>query len=246
MSTQTLKEIHARKSVRAYEEDRAVSPEVKAQLLEAALAAPTAGGMCLYTILDITDSEIKKKLASLCDNQPFIAKAPVVLVFLADWQRWHDSFTIATHGQTRSPGEGDLLLAAADALIAAQNVVVAAESFGLGSCYIGDVLEQQEDIAALLHIPQYAVPVGMLCIGYPTQQQKDRPKPKRFDAQYIVHENHYQTADEQTLRAMFSQRDAQRDFDQEAPAMAARKWDAPFMEEMTRSAREWIRRFCGR
>ena len=245
LPTQTLREIHARKSVRAYLENQTVSAETKELLFDAAIAAPTAGCMCLYTILDITDAAVKRELAVLCDNQSFIAKAPVVLVFLADWQRWHDSFVIATHAQTRTPDAGDLMLAAADALIAAQNVVAAAESLGLGSCYIGDVLERQEDIAALLHIPKYAVPVAMLCIGYPTQQQKERLKPERFPRKYIVHENSYQTADEAALRRMFSERNEKRPFDSEAPAMAARKWDSPFMSEMTRSVREWIRRFCG-
>ena len=243
---QTLCQLHARKSVRAYSGELPVTPDMKDALLDAAIAAPTAGCMCLYTILDVTDEAIKKELAVLCDNQPFIAKAPVVLVFLADWQRWYDSFALAAGGESRTPAEGDLMLATADALIAAQNVVVAAEALGLGSCYIGDVLEQQEKIAALLKLPPYTMPVGMLCIGHPTQQQKEREKPRRFARQYLVHENTYCPANEEALRAMFASRGENHGFDKDVPAMAARKWNSDFMLEMNRSVQAWIRRWCGR
>ena len=242
---EVLRQLHARKSVRVYE-DKPVSREVKEALLEAALAAPTAGCMCLYTILDITDEAIKQRLSVLCDNQPFIGKAPIVLVFLADWQRWRDSFALVRGGKTRPAGEGDLLLAAADALIAAQNVVVAAEALGLGSCYIGDIIEQQAEIAELLCIPPQAVPVAMLCIGYPTQKQREREKPPRFRREAIVHTNRYSLADESALHTLFAQRHEKGDLDREATAMAARKWEADFMEDMNSSARRWIARFCGR
>ena len=66
-----------RKSIRAYE-NRPVEPEVKAQILQATLRAPTAGNMMLYSIIDVTDQGIKDKLAVTCDNQPFIATAPLV------------------------------------------------------------------------------------------------------------------------------------------------------------------------
>ena len=67
-----LRQLHDRKSVRVYE-DRPVAPEVKQAILEAAIQAPSAGNMALYTILDITDQELKDKLAVSCDHQPFIA-----------------------------------------------------------------------------------------------------------------------------------------------------------------------------
>ena len=88
---EVLQQLHDRKSVRVYE-DRPIAPEVKKAILEAAIQAPSAGNMALYTILDITDQSIKDKLAVSCDNQPFIATAPMVLVFCADYRRWYDVF----------------------------------------------------------------------------------------------------------------------------------------------------------
>ena len=80
-----------RKSVRAYE-PKEIEAEVKAEILKATLRAPTAGNMMLYSIVDVTDQAIKDKLAITCDHQPFIAKAPMVWMFLADYQRWFDYF----------------------------------------------------------------------------------------------------------------------------------------------------------
>lgn len=146
----------------------------------------------LYTIIDITDQVNKDKLALLCDNQPFIAKAPLALIFLADTQRWYESFKYA-ECEPRKPQAGDLLLACSDAVIAAQNTVVAAESFGIGSCYIGDILENREELCDLLDLSDYVVPATMLVYGYPTDQQKKRRKSVRFESKYIVHENAYKS-----------------------------------------------------
>ena len=163
---EVLRQLHARKSVRAFL-DKPVPPEVKLAVLEAACAAPTAGNQQLYTILDVTDQAVKDTLAETCDHQPFIAKAPMVLIFCADCRKWYDAYAAAGCAP-RSPGPGDLWLALSDANIAAQNAVTAAWSLGLGSCYIGDILENAETHRALLRLPEYVVPAAMLVFGYPT------------------------------------------------------------------------------
>lgn len=143
-----LKSLHTRKSVRVFTE-QTISKEDKETILTAALQAPSAGCQLLYTILDITEQEKKEKLAELCDHQPFIAKAKMVMVFCADCRKWLSFYKEA--GLTpREPGAGGLLLAVEDALIAAQNAVVAAESMGIGFCYIGDVMENAEGMCKAL------------------------------------------------------------------------------------------------
>ena len=84
MITNTIQELFDRKSVRVFT-DQEILPEEKELILKAAAAAPTAGNQQLYTILDITDQELKDKLAETCDHQPFIAKAKMVLLFCADF-----------------------------------------------------------------------------------------------------------------------------------------------------------------
>lgn len=205
-----LQALHARKSVRAYTGE-AVPPEKKELILAAACAAPTAGNQQLYTILDITDQGIKEKLAVSCDNQPFIAKAAVVLIFCADCQKWYDAF-VAGGCEPRLPGAGDLMLAVTDCAIAAQNAVTAADSLGLGSCYIGDIMEQCEFHREILKLPDYVFPAVMLVIGAPTQQQLDRPKPERCALRHIVHENAYRRMGPDELREMLAGHAGQRPY----------------------------------
>ena len=239
-----IKQLHDRKSVRVYE-DRPVGPEVKQAILEAAIQAPSAGNMALYTILDITDQTMKDKLAVSCDNQPFIATAPMVLIFCADYRRWYDVFC-AHVDEVRKPGMGDLFLAQADTLIAAQNAVVAAHSFGLGSCYIGDITEHFEYHKELLGLPQYVVPAAMLCIGYPTQQQLSRPKPPRHAVSDLVHENGYSLEKSAEMERMLS---VQQNKDAEELAdwirrFCKRKWNSDFSQEMSRSCAEMVKDWC--
>ncbi len=237
--------LRERKSVRAFS-DRGITQREKDLILDAAIQAPTAGNQVLYTILDITDGTIKDELAVSCDNQPFIARAPMVLIFLADCRRWLDCYRLAG-AEYRNPGVGDLILACEDALIAAQNAVIAAESLGMGSCYIGDILENKEKVEELLALDRYVFPVTMVVFGYPTEQQKARRKPRRFDKKYIVRENRYAPLDEDTLRAMHKEQSGDRDYDFDAfmRAFCTRKYMSEFAVEMTRSVAEYLKSFEG-
>ena len=85
----TLEVIAARRSLRRYAE-QALTPAQKDAILQATFHAPTAGNQMLYSIIEVDDQALKDRLAVTCDNQPFIAAAPLVLLFLADYQRWYD------------------------------------------------------------------------------------------------------------------------------------------------------------
>ena len=236
-----IESLYARKSVRVYTEEE-ITREDKEAVLNAALQAPSAGCQLLYTILDITDQDKKERLAKLCDDQAFIAKAKLVLVFCADCRKWLSFYREA--GLTpRRPGAGDLLLAVEDAVIAAQNAVTAAESLGIGSCYIGDVMEQCETHRELLHLPPYVFPAAMLVFGYPTEQQKARKKPERCNLNDIVHENGYQRKSGGELREMFRKNYKERDFEGWIQAFCNRKYNSDFSKEMTRSVGEYLKVF---
>ena len=238
---EVLRQLHARKSVRAFL-DKPVPPEVKRAVLEAACAAPTAGNQQLYTILDVTDQAVKDTLAETCDHQPFIAKAPMVLIFCADCRKWYDAYAAAGCAP-RAPGPGDLWLALSDANIAAQNAVTAAWSLGLGSCYIGDILENAETHRTLLGLPEYVVPAAMLVFGYPTAQQLEREKPARCALEHIVHENAYRTMDAAQLEAMLAPRAGERPYPDWLNAFCQRKYNSEFSREMTRSAGVYLEQF---
>ena len=195
---ETLHLLLNRRSIRAYEK-RPISAEDHDLLLRATLRAPTAGNMMLYSIIEVNDQAAKETLARSCDNQPFIATAPLVLLFLADYQRWHDYFRYSGVAELcqrrgepmRVPLEGNLFLACNDALIAAQTAVIAAESLGIGSCYIGDIMENYEIHRDLFGLPPYVFPICLLCFGYPTRSQLARAMTPRYDRKFIVFPDRY-------------------------------------------------------
>jgi len=253
---QTLALLLKRKSVRAYKSEE-ISKEIKDTILAATLRAPTAGNMMLYSIIEVKDQDKKDRLVKSCDNQPFIAKAPLVLLFLADYQRWYDYFGLSGVKQhceqkgiaMRRPQEGDLFLACCDALIAAQTAVIASESLGIGSCYIGDIMENYETHKALFDLPKYVFPITLVCFGYPTKQQQKRTLTQRFDEKYIFFEDHYQRLEKQAFEDMYRERQAQM-FGKKKELKGAlnvgqemyqRKFDSGFAHEMNRSVRAMLR-----
>jgi nitroreductase len=251
----TLETIFNRRSVRSYA-NRLVSESEKDLILTAAMRAPTAGNMMLYTILDIEDQALKDRLAVTCDDQAFIASAPLVLVFLADYQRWYDYYRsggveakCAERGQPmRLLGEGDLMLAACDALIAAHSSVIAAESLGIGSCYIGDILENYEIHRELLCLPRWVLPVAMVCFGYPASDPNERQQTTRFEREFIVQRDRYHRQSPEDLERMFAVRNAQmvtngarRDgIENIAQFNYFKKFSAEFSVEMNRSVKVMI------
>ncbi|HDD25098.1 MAG TPA: nitroreductase [Chloroflexi bacterium] len=248
----TMELLLNRKSVRMYEK-REISTAVKDQIIAAALRAPTAGNMMLYSIIEVSDSSVKETLAKTCDNQPFIAQAPLVLLFLADYQRWHDYFIASGVEQLckrdgvpmRKPEEGDLFLACCDALIAAHTSVIAAESLGIGSCYIGDIMEHYEIHKELFALPRYVFPICLICFGYPTRRQRERPLTPRFQRRFILFENQYRRLGPDDLEEMHRERQEQMFHGKEEVRGARnlgqliylRKFGSDFAREMNRSVR---------
>ncbi|GFI32169.1 FMN reductase [NAD(P)H] [Lachnospiraceae bacterium] len=236
-----IKALHDRKSVRVFTEEEITAKDREA-ILTASLQAPSAGCQLLYTILDITDQNKKEKLAELCDHQPFIAKGKLVLIFCADCKKWL-SFYEEAGLMPRTPGPGDLLLAVEDAVIAAQNAVTAAESLGIGSCYIGDVMEHAEEMKELLSLPAYVYPACMLVFGHPTGQQKERKKPERFALSDIVCENVYQEKTSADIRSMFEGKTGAQSYEAWMEAFWKRKYESEFSNEMNRSMEVYLKDF---
>jgi FMN reductase (NADPH)/FMN reductase [NAD(P)H] len=249
-----------RRSVRSYA-SRPVPDEVKSDILAATMRAPTAGNLMLYSVVEVAEQSAKDTLARTCDNQPFIARAPLVLLFLADYQRTYDYFvscgvreSCELRGETmRKPQEGDLMLACCDAIIAAQTAVVAAESFGVGSCYIGDIMENYETHRDLFGLPDYVFPICLLCLGYPRESKAERPLTSRFPRNCIVFRDRYRRLEPDELQAMHreKQRRAAELWKGPGPVPAVgeltyvRKFSSEFALEMNRSVRAMLRAWTG-
>jgi len=211
---ETLKLINRRMSLRRYAQ-REVAPEDRDRILESAMRAPTAGNMMLYSIIEIADPTSRARLAETCGHS-FIEQAPLVLLFLADMQRWFDYYEIndvPAHRRQegldyRTPELSDLLMSSCDALIAAQNSVIAAESLGIGSCYVGDIMGQAETHRELFDLPPWAFPIALLCYGhYP--RDLPRRRASRFDRRFICFRDRYTRFAADDFREMLSGIEAQ-------------------------------------
>jgi nitroreductase len=252
---ETLQLLSSRRSTRAYQASP-LTAEEKAAILHAAFRAPTAGNMMLYTIIEVEDQTLKDRLAVTCDHQPFIAEAPYVLLFLADYQRWVDYYELSGAQKRceelgipyREPEPGDLLLACCDALIAAQNAVVAAESLGIGSCYIGDILENYEIHRDLFNLPRYTLPITLLCFGRPVRQSTGESRVPRFDPEFTAHRNTYRRLSPADFERMFAAQQERLPASQYVDGAEnlgqhhyLRKFTAAFSVEMSRSVREMLK-----
>ena len=250
--------IERRSSTRQFRDDIAITDEQRGAVLHAASRAPSAGAMMMYSIIDIREQATRDRLAVLCDNQPMIAKAPWALVFVVDYCKWIDLFEhvgclseefAAESGRDARPhpGLGDFGIAAQDAIIAAQNATIAAEAVGLGSCYIGDIIENAEEVRALLDLPGHTVPLGMLILGVPKKRRPATPHP----TVNLVMKERYRRADAATMDEQVEEMDAMfRPHATEAGARVrdiyTRKHTSPFMAEMSRSMAYWLDNWCGK
>ena len=247
---ETLKIIENRRTIRAYSKKKLSQKEIDT-IIRGAIRAPTAGNMMMYSILQITEIEMKEKLVKTCDNQPHIAKAPLVLIFLADMQRWWDYFSISKVPELceeigeifQTPQESDLLLASCDALIAAQNAVITAESLGIGSCYIGDIMENYEIHREIFNLSRWVFPIAMVCFGYPKGDKEKIPLTSRFPQKFIHFKNRYKRLNKQELNEMFQNTErkiVEKNAKNIGQDVYLRKTGADFSKEMRRSVKAAI------
>lgn len=168
--------IEERSTTRAFS-DEPVTPEERHAILHAASRAPSAGAMMFYSMISVDDPALRRRVCNVCDDQHFMYKAPFWLLFVVDNRKWLDLYQhVDCYGDPslaqfpeharHKPGLGELLLGCEDAMCAAQTAVIAAESLGIGSCYIGDVIEHGEQLADALNLPPATVPLALLVFGH--------------------------------------------------------------------------------
>ncbi len=180
-----------------------VSKEHLKLILDATRQAPTGGNMQMYSIINVTDDLIKEKLSQSCDNQPFI-KSGHVLIFCNDMHKWDRAFNLfdIDKEEGKDIDEVNFILSVQDATIAAQNAVVAAESLGIGSCYIGGIASHYHDHKELLNLPDGVFPCCMLVLGYYPDDYTMAPRP-RFSEKFMVFENTYTQPTDQDIKDQF-------------------------------------------
>ena len=189
-----------RRSVRNFK-DQAIPPEIIDKLMDAANNAPSGGNIQPISILLIQEAGNREKLAELVGDQPWVKNAPLSMIFCLDFarvKRW------ASLQGTEFKGEkafSHFLIGYADLMCAAQTVVLLAESYGLGSVYVGSVQSNLAEARRLFAIPEYVLPLMVLSIGYPKSIPRRIPKLER---EAIVHREQYRTASDEEIQQAFT------------------------------------------
>jgi FMN reductase [NAD(P)H] len=195
---ETIRLLLERSSCRSFH-DKDIPDDILNTILRAAIHAATGGNLQPYSIIKIKNGDIKRKLVPLCGNQEFISTAPVDLLFCIDWHRLERWAKLQNAPFTANNSFRHFWISFQDTIIAAQNICTAADALGLGSVYVGTVLECFRELRDILELPDGVFPVVLLSLGYP----KVRPaSKKKLDIDIIVHDEKYRDLpDSQLLEA---------------------------------------------
>ena len=195
--------IKNRRTIRKYKTDD-VPAELLNQLLEESFRASTMGNMQLYSVVVTRDREMKEKLAPAHFNQPMVTKAPVVLTFCADFNR----FSKWCRCRQAEPGYDNrisFLNAASDALLVTQNFCTLAEAHGLGICYLGTTIYNPDKIIDTLQLPELVMPVATITVGYPDECPS---QPDRLPLAGIIHEETYKDYTPESIDEIYAYKES--------------------------------------
>lgn len=181
----------AHRSIRKFTE-QPIAAETVQTLIECARAASTSNHLQCVSIIRITDNAVREQMKHYASAQQYVADAAEFWVFCIDFQRHHQ---ILPEAQTDYSEV--LLIGSVDVGIMAQNVLLSAESLGLGGVYIGSIRNKIQEVGELLQLPQHVIPLVGLCLGYPDQ---DPPLKPRLPSAILVSENRYQALDSSCLQ----------------------------------------------
>ncbi|MGB1106796.1 MAG: oxygen-insensitive NADPH nitroreductase, partial [Candidatus Puniceispirillaceae bacterium] len=170
----TIDLLNSHRSIRRFT-DAPVPADTLTTIITAAQAAASSSFLQGVTIIRVTDSEKRVALREVANGQRYVEEAPEFLVFCADLSR--SMRCCEMHGGEAAKGLTEqFIIATVDTALYAQNMVVAAESVGLGICYIGALRNDPARVTELLDLPQQVYPVFGLCLGFPDQDPEVKPR----------------------------------------------------------------------
>ncbi|NOZ46356.1 MAG: NADPH-dependent oxidoreductase [Chlorobi bacterium] len=197
-----MEAVYNHKSIRRYKEKQ-IDEVVLEKILRAASRASTTGNMQVYSIIVTRDIELKKQLWESHFKQDMVLQAPVILTFCADFNRFNKWCEL----RNAKPGYDNFLsfyTASIDALLAAQNAVLAAEENKLGICYLGTTTYMADKIIEILDLPKAVVPVTTLVVGYPDENP---PLTDRLPLQGIVHYEKYSDYTAEKINSIYNEKE---------------------------------------
>ena len=188
--------IHQHRSIRQYRPD-SIPEDLLTEILEAGIRASSSGNMQTYSIIVTRDESLRRQL-----YEPHMQQSMVLLTFCADLRRMRHWLRL-----NDAPDSFDnfmsFMVAAIDAVLVSQNVVLAAESRGLGICYMGSTLANCDQVGRILQLPPGVVPVVGFSLGYPDENPTPRD---RLPLSGLVHQETYQDYSNETVRAIYRDR----------------------------------------
>lgn len=183
--------LHNHRSIRKFKDER-LSQDTIETLVSVAQSASTSSYVQAYSIIGITDERIKQQLREI-SGQAYVEHNGHLFVFVVDYNRHHalgeylGSDVDDYFGTTES-----LLVGTVDAALASENLAVAAESLGLGICYIGSLRNDMQQVIDILKLPKYTYPLFGMVVGIPADEGSQK---ERLPLDVVYHENEYQAFD---------------------------------------------------
>lgn len=197
---ETINVLKSHRSIRKFTQQN-IPQETVNEIVRCGQSAATSSFIQACTAIQINDQVSRDKLTVYAGNQDYVSSASVFLVFCADMQRHHLACEI--NNQSMQSGFTEQFLTASlDCALFAQNVVIAAESLGLGAVYIGGLRNNIQDVADCLKLPDLAYPVFGLCLGYPDQNPDVKP---RLPLTAVLKQDTYNSLDDRQLIKEYDQ-----------------------------------------
>jgi nitroreductase len=195
-----------RRTIRKYLSKPVVDVTIN-EILTAGCRASTTGNMQLYSIIITRDDKKKNELAPLHFNQKMVTEAPVLLTFCADFNRFNKWCTIR-NAEPVYDNFLSFITAAIDTLLVAQTVCIAAESKGMGICYLGTTTYMAHKIIEVLKLPKGVVPVTTVTIGWPAENPEQQD---RLPLEAIVHQEIYKDYNKTAIDRFYSEKEGRSD-----------------------------------
>ncbi|NNF47736.1 MAG: oxygen-insensitive NADPH nitroreductase [Desulfofustis sp.] len=193
--------LKSHRSIRKFTSDP-IPQEIVEELIQAGQCAATSSFIQACTVIQITEPAIREKLCEAAAGQLYVKESPVFLLFCADMQRhqlacdMHDTDMLS--GFTEQ-----FLTASLDCALFAQNVIIAAESLGLGGCYIGAIRNKIAEVDQLIVLPDKVYPVFGMCLGYPAQDPETKP---RLPLGVVLKQENYDNGGDRRLISAYDER----------------------------------------
>lgn len=201
---QVIETILNHRSIRKYKSDE-ISKETIETILQCACNGSTLGNMQLFSIIVTTDKEMMQTTAPLHFNQPIATNAPLMMTFCADLHRFNKYCEFRQASTDSYDNLQAYQWAVTDAIIAAQNACVAAESLGLGICWLGTITYQVDEFIKTLKLPKNVIPVACVAMGYPDEQPELTDK---LPVEALIHQDTYQDYSEFDINKLYKEKEA--------------------------------------